>query len=294
MPVMPELEMPAAKERGIDWMSSAPLAPRTGKGSRHRAQAADGPFASAPRLAGATMPGPFAPAPRLAYSPAATSKTPKGRTPHSARRPSGGGADSGRRPSGGGAGTPGAPKTPAPQRSPGELGIAKWLEELGLDEEDGLLEALVGAAGRLTILGTLTQEEVVFAVSPVGLKGIKLRKLIAGLKERSAFRTPTTGRFTIIPSPPARQRCRHRPYHHHAAHPHVCRARQAMHREAHVFAHKRSSPSAAERPLGWGAAITRNEVMPPPPFPQLGQAHANAPLQVTSLRNRRECRASRL
>ena len=87
---------------------------------------------------------------------------------------------------------PSTPFTPAPARPVGELAIARWLEELGLDRTDGLLEALLSVADCLHKLGEISEVQLNAATAELYLRGVKARKLhaaVAALKSEheSAF-----------------------------------------------------------------------------------------------------------
>lgn len=216
----------SATKSGVEWINSVPPAPRAPKGRRCLAQES-GPFAAAPRLGGPVVPGPFAPAPRLTRSPG-VSHTPDRRAHGGIRAHS--------------CSVTNAPSiTPLPRRLLGKNRIADWLIEVGLEGVDGLLDALLLVADDLKTLSQLSEEEATQATSYLGLRGIKLKKLLACLN--------------------------------------ILRA------EALAFTSQAGpSEGALERPLGHlSSSVTRNEVMPPPPFPRV--VHGIRFKQCTSAEN---------
>ena len=79
-------------------------------------------------------------------------------------------------------------RTPAPPKPQGEQIISKWLKDTGLEAVAGLVDALAGMADDLGKLAALRDDEISKVVSapPVELKGIKLRKLLATVRELRA------------------------------------------------------------------------------------------------------------
>lgn len=147
---------------GVEWLNTVPLAPRTGK-SRFRLGTDLGQFAAAPRLAGIGAPGPFAPAPRLARG---GDFTPDRRAHARRSNPL--------------TEVMIAPAvTPAPKRVVNKNKIINWLTDVGLDGVEGLQEALLREADDLKKLSELTEEQATEATAHLGLRGIKLKKLLA-------------------------------------------------------------------------------------------------------------------
>ena len=75
----------------------------------------------------------------------------------------------------------------------GEAALADWLEEIGLADAPGLLEALTTHAGSLARLRDLSDDLIRDAVSPLQLKSLKQRRLHAALIE---LRAPRAGMST--------------------------------------------------------------------------------------------------
>ena len=77
------------------------------------------------------------------------------------------------------------PQTPAPPPPPGEKGLKTWLEEAGLDKVYGLLDCLLfwrdGSLSSVDKLRDADNYEILEAIAPIKLKGIKMRKFIASL-----------------------------------------------------------------------------------------------------------------
>ena len=219
--------MPKLVEAGIDWICHAPNAPRTGKGSRTRKNGeAAHLFSPAPRLQRT----PFSRKTKIKISPvfrrtptgrrryrkdslepatsadavadavplamrnsfdaaleAAASSSAKTPAPKPRQEPLSDARSTSAK-------TP-APFTPAPPQPAGEAGLKTWLKEAGLERVYGLLDCLLfwreGALDSLDKLRDAPNEEVLEAIAPLKLKGIKLRKMLAALEtlrgEASAF-----------------------------------------------------------------------------------------------------------
>ncbi len=85
-------------------------------------------------------------------------------------------------------------------RPASEAAIAQWLEDIGLADTPGLLDALARGAGSLNALRTMPDEAISAAVSPLQLRSLKQRKLNAAL---IALRSPTMATLESPASPPA-------------------------------------------------------------------------------------------
>ena len=72
-------------------------------------------------------------------------------------------------------------------RPASEAALAQWLEDIGLADAPGLLEALSRGAGSLSALRSMPDEAIQAAVSPLQLRSLKQRKLNAAL---IALRSP--------------------------------------------------------------------------------------------------------
>ena len=82
--------------------------------------------------------------------------------------------------------TPNGPETPmGPSMPAGEAGLASWLREAGLERVYGLLDCLLfwkdGACDTLDKLREMPEEDILEAVAPLKLKGIKRKKLLAAV-----------------------------------------------------------------------------------------------------------------
>ena len=82
-----------------------------------------------------------------------------------------------------------------PELSRAETGISAWLAEAGIEDTPGLTPLLVRlGGGGVSTLGAVNEAELVIAAGPLGLKGIKLRKLLAALSSvRSQREMPSSG-----------------------------------------------------------------------------------------------------
>jgi hypothetical protein len=92
------------------------------------------------------------------------------------------------------------PRTPAPLRNRKEEGLVKWCEEAGLDSIEGLHEALLSEVEDLDQLRDLVStswDTLMEALGPLGLKGIRLKKVHSALgslaQEAKAFERTIEG-----------------------------------------------------------------------------------------------------
>ena len=97
-------------------------------------------------------------------------------------------------------------------RPASEEAIAQWLEDIGLADTPGLLDALARGAGSLKGLRTMSDEAINAAVSPLQLRSLKLRKLNAALialrcpaELAQRLFSPTTALADEPPSRPKKQ-----------------------------------------------------------------------------------------
>ena len=97
-------------------------------------------------------------------------------------------------------------------RPASEEAMAQWLEDIGLSDTPGLLEALARGAGSLKGLRTMSDEAINAAVSPLQLRSLKLRKLNAALialrspaELAQRLLSPTTALADEPPSRPKKQ-----------------------------------------------------------------------------------------
>ena len=97
-------------------------------------------------------------------------------------------------------------------RPASEEAMAQWLEDIGLSDTPGLLDALARGAGSLKGLRTMSDEAINAAVSPLQLRSLKLRKLNAALialrspaELAQRLLSPTTALADEPPSRPKKQ-----------------------------------------------------------------------------------------